>query len=180
MAKSFFGNWAADLAVAEGTFDYNQAVEMYGEQAARSLVEISNSDMARDHYADLVIYFGSQEEAIVGRLKKTGVQINLVDEKLCAMFTNIDEKLNREVQMAMSHAAWPTPDADTGKYLVSVNVDALKSRPGDARPEVAAVIEMVNLANLGKCDLMDESTLPTPEEVVELIGWLPKKFVGLM
>ena len=180
MAKSFFGKWAADLAIVEGTFDYNQAVEMFGNSAAQRLVEVSNSEEVRDYYADLVIYVGAQEAAIVERLKAIGLQVNLVDEKICEWFSDIDEKLNREVQMAMAHAAWPTPDADTGKYLVSVNVDALKSRPKDARPEVAAVIEMVNLANVGKCDLMDESTLPTPEEVVELIGWLPKKFDGLL
>ena len=180
MAKSFFGNWAADLSIVADSFDYNQAVNMYGKQAAERLVEVSNSEEVRDYYADLVIYMGAEEEAIVARLKETGMQVNLVDEKICAWFSDIDEELDCEVQMAMAHTAWPTPDADTGKYLVSVNVDALKSRPGDARPEVAAVIEMVNLANHGKCDLMDESTLPSPEEVVELIGWLPKKFIGLL
>ena len=180
MAKSFFGNWAADLSIAEGSHDYCMAVDMYGEQAAKRLVEVSNSEEVRDYYADLVIYMGGEHSEIVNRLKETGIQVNLVDGKLCEYFASIDAKLAEEISNAMTHAAWPTPDADTGKYLVSVNVDALKSRPGDARPEVAAVMEMVNLANLGKCDFSDESSLPTPEEVVELIGWLPKKFIGLL
>lgn len=179
MAKSFWKNWCADIRMEKGDFDYNSIATNVSGEVAEKLLELSNADNVVDAFTTCVMYMGANHHDLVERAEQYGVQFSTYDRALGALMLGVHPKMDAMIRGCNDNAAWPIQDAD-GKYIVGVNTDQLRNNGDQARAAVAVMMELIALHNAGKCDLQTGRDLPTEDEMVERIGWLKAKYVGLL
>ena len=179
MAKSFWKNWCADIRMERGDLDYKNIAANIDNDTAEKMLALSNSDNVVDTFTNCVMYMGGNHHDLVERAEQYGVQFSPYDRALGELMIGVHPAMDAMVHGCNDLATWPIQDADD-KYIIGVNTSQLKYGGDKARAAVAVMMELVALHNAGKCDLQTGRDLPTEDEMVERIGWLKAKNVGLL